>query len=164
MNYIRWTLPFKRNGVICLPIFIAWRTWGLKIIEGWYWNLTRKRKTEKNCNFAVKVQVEDQSESCESLRPPLPTQSHAIRLSTRPTLPSVPPENESLVFLRIRAYLPWRPSGKSPMKRAYPTNMSLSETCHSHGRKFPCVLIHYRLINGKCLFLFPPSERWTVIV
>lgn len=51
MNYIRWTLPFKRNGVICLPIFIAWRTWGLKIIEGWYWNLTRKRKTEKKLQF-----------------------------------------------------------------------------------------------------------------
>ena len=71
---------------------------------------------------------------------------------------------KGMVFLRIRAYPPGRPSGKSPMKRAYPTNMSLSETCHSHGRKFPCVLIHYRLINGKCLFLFPPSERWTVIV
>lgn len=42
----------------------------------------------------MKVQVEDQSESCGSLRPPLPTQSHAIRLSTRPTLPSVPPEKE----------------------------------------------------------------------
>jgi len=51
VNYIRWTLPFKRNGVICLPIFIAWRTWGFKIIEGWYWNLTRKRKTEKKVQF-----------------------------------------------------------------------------------------------------------------
>lgn len=108
----------------------------------------------------MKVKVEDQSESCGSLRPPLPTQSHAIRLSTRPTLPSVPPEKKSMVFLRIRAYLPWRPSGKSPMKRAYPTNMSLSETCHSHGRKFPCVLIHYRLINGKCLPLPPSDEPW----
>lgn len=88
VNYIRWTLLFKRNGVICLPIFIAWRTWGLKILEGWYWNLTRKRKTEKKRKFC--------SESCGSLRPPLPTQSHATRLETRPTLPSVPPDQKKV--------------------------------------------------------------------
>lgn len=38
-NYIRWTLSFKRNDIICPHIFIARRTWGLKIHEGWYWNL-----------------------------------------------------------------------------------------------------------------------------
>lgn len=154
VNYIRWRLPFQRNVVICLPIFIAWRTWGLKIFEGWYW--TRKRKTKKKCNFAVKV---------ADLFAPLSRLSH-MQPGFQPGQLSLLchlTKKKSMVFLIKRAYLPWRPSGKSPMERAYPTNMSLSETCHSHGRKFPCVLIHYRL-NGKCLLLFPPSERWTVIV
>lgn len=47
------------------------------------------------------------------------------------------------------------------MERVYPTNVSMSETCHFHGREFPCILIHYRL-NEKCFLLFFLSDRWTI--
>lgn len=144
VNYIRWTLPLKRNGV---PIFIAWRTWGLKINEERYWrNPTRKRKTEKSEILQWKLRMPPSPDSV--------TCNQAFNPANSPFCTTWP--KKSMVFLRRRALNGLEPSGKSPMKVAYPTNMSLSETCHSHGRNFPCVLISLRAMNRDCLAVRNP--------
>ena len=127
VNYIRFPLLWKRNGVICLPIFIAWRRWGLKILEGWYFNLTRKRRKNK-CNFAVK----------RIYSPPSPNSVTCNQAWNPAHSPFCAPWPKGMYGLSEKKSISTLTTfWKVAYGRSIPTpNMSLYETCHSHhGRE-----------------------------
>ena len=137
VNYIWFPLLWKRNGVICLPIFIAWRRWGLKILEG--------------CDISILLEKEGKTNAIlqwsGSIRPPLPL------VSRFPPSPNSVTCNQAWNPAHSPFCAPW-PKGmyglsekksistlktfwKVAYGRSIPTpNMSLYETSHSHhGRE-----------------------------
>ena len=82
-------LPFKRNGVICLPIL---RTWGFKMEEGDDIEILLEKGRRKKVKFCSSSRRSKFKLRISSPPSPLPTQSHATR--PRPTLPSVLPDKK----------------------------------------------------------------------
>lgn len=115
----------------------------------------------------MKVQVEDQSESCGSLRPPLPTQSHATRLSTRPTLPSVLPDQKRVCGISEKKSIStlktfWKVAYESSIPNQYepardlPFKLSLRIDSLPTERKMLASIPSLRAMNLDCLAVRNP--------
>lgn len=115
----------------------------------------------------MKVQVEDQSESCGSLRLPLPTQSHATRLSTRPTLPSVLPDQKRVCGISEKKSIStlktfWKVAYESSIPNQYepardlPFKLSLRIDSLPTERKMLASIPSLRAMNLDCLAVRNP--------